>query len=204
MSYKNQVMIRIKEELEKELPSKRKILSYLLDLLNKSNYPSLSDFELYDIVGETYKLILDYKLNLRMLFFPIFNALKKKINKLYGKEKRLEMEQYLIDKFGLSYTEKYTKERQKQEFPPSLLTRLKYVVFSVCALIGLILFFYGLFVYYIQSSQSLGIIFMIISVIIIISGIGFVFEAIRHFECYKCCILIFFIMIFIVLILIYF
>jgi len=94
------IMEKIRHELGKGLPSKRKILSYLLDLLNKNKYPSLSDIEFYDIVGETYKINLEYKLNLKMLFDPIYNALKKKIKKLYGKEKKLEMEQYLIEKFG--------------------------------------------------------------------------------------------------------
>jgi len=92
---------KIREELEKGLPSKRKILSYLLDLHKKDKYPSFSDFDFYDIVGYTYKLNLDYKLNLEMLFYPIYDALKKKIKKLYGAEKRLEMEQYLKEKFGL-------------------------------------------------------------------------------------------------------
>lgn len=90
---------KIREEHKKGLPSKRKILSYLLELLNKDKYPSLSDIEFYKIVGETYKLNLDYKLNLEILFYPIYNALKKKIKKLYGNEKCLEMEQYLIKYF---------------------------------------------------------------------------------------------------------
>jgi hypothetical protein len=106
---------KIRHELGKGLPSKRKILSYLLDLLNKDKYPSLSDFEFYDIVGETYKISLEYKLNLKMLFDPIYNNLKKKIKKLYGKEKRLEMEQYIIKKFGLFGTE-HILNRIKEEF----------------------------------------------------------------------------------------
>ena len=61
MSDANLIFDKIQEELKKGLPSKRKIFSYFLDLLNKDKYPSLSDFEFYDIVGETYKLILDYK-----------------------------------------------------------------------------------------------------------------------------------------------
>ena len=92
---------KIREELEKGLPSKRKILSYLLDLHKKDKYPSFSDFDFYDIVGYTYKLNLDYKLNLEKLFYPIYDALKKKIKKLYGAEKRLEMKQYLLKNFGL-------------------------------------------------------------------------------------------------------
>jgi len=101
MSDVNLIKDKIREELEKGMPSKRKILSYLLDLLKKDKYPSLSDFEFYDIVGYTYKLNLNYKLNLEIFFYPIYDALKKKIKKLYGKEKRLEMEQYLIKNYGL-------------------------------------------------------------------------------------------------------
>ncbi|MBY8988696.1 MAG: hypothetical protein KGD61_09600 [Candidatus Lokiarchaeota archaeon] len=101
MSDANLIKDKIQEELEKGMPSKRKILSYLLDLLKKDKYPSLSDFEFYDIVGYTYNLNLDYKLSLEMLFYPIYDELKKKIKKLYGKEKKLEMEQYLSENFGL-------------------------------------------------------------------------------------------------------
>jgi len=36
-----------------------------------------------------------------MLFLPIYNELKKKFKKLYDKEKELEMEQYLSEKFDL-------------------------------------------------------------------------------------------------------
>ena len=50
MSDANLIVDKIREEHEKGLPSKRKILSYLLDLLNKDKYPSLSDIEFYDIV----------------------------------------------------------------------------------------------------------------------------------------------------------
>jgi len=97
----NLITDKIQKELGKGLPSKRKILSSLLDLLNKDKYPSLSDFEFYDIVGYTYELNLEYKLNLEMLFLPIYNELKKKFKKLYDKEKELEMEQYLSEKFDL-------------------------------------------------------------------------------------------------------
>jgi len=91
MSDANLIIDKIRHELNRGLPSKRKILSYLVDFLNKNKYPSLSNTEFYDMVGETYKLNLEYKLNLKMLFDPIYNALKKKIKKLYGDEKRLEM-----------------------------------------------------------------------------------------------------------------
>ena len=120
MSDANLIKDKIREELEKGFPSNKKILSFLLDLLNKDKYPSLSDDEFYDIVGYTYKLNLTkassilsekfesegvlknaYKLNLKISFYPLYNDLKKKIRKLYGDEKWLEMEQYLIKNYGL-------------------------------------------------------------------------------------------------------
>ena len=115
MTDSNLIMDKIRNELHKALPSKRKILSNLVDLLNKDKYPSLSDVEFYDIVGETYKLNLDYKLNLKLLFYPIYNGLKKKIKKLYGKEKTVEMEQYLIKYYGLFGTD-HILNKIKKEF----------------------------------------------------------------------------------------
>ena len=38
-----------------------------------------------------------------MLFYPIYNQLQKRIKKLYGDDKRVEMEQYLIENFNFSY-----------------------------------------------------------------------------------------------------
>jgi hypothetical protein len=135
MSDVNLILDKIREELEKGLPSKRKILSYLLDGLKKDKYPFLSDFDFYDIVGETYKLNLDYKLNLNMLFFPVYNALKKKIKRLYGKEKTLEMEKYLIDKFGLSYPEKSLFVAKKVEGGLSTKSKIFLIASIICSLI---------------------------------------------------------------------
>jgi len=59
MSDVNLITDKIREEFEKEFLSHGKVLSYLLNLLKKDKYPSLSDFEFYDIVGETYELNLD-------------------------------------------------------------------------------------------------------------------------------------------------
>lgn len=118
MSDSNLMMDNIREEHKKGLPSKRKILSYLLDLLNKEKYPSLSDIEFYKIVGETYQINLDYKLNLQMLFYPVYNALKKKIKKLYSNEKSLEMEKYLIKNFGLYGARDVLPPLKKKIFNP--------------------------------------------------------------------------------------
>ena len=101
MSDANLIKDKIREEFEKGFPSIRKILSFLLDLLNKDRYPSLSDDDFYDIVGYTYKLNLDYKLNLKISFYPLYKDLKKKFRKLFGDEKWLEMEQHLIKNYGL-------------------------------------------------------------------------------------------------------
>ncbi|MFX1569237.1 MAG: hypothetical protein ACFFCV_12805 [Promethearchaeota archaeon] len=101
MSDFNFVLVKIQEELKKGIPSKKKIFSYFVELLNKDKYPTLSDDRFYDIVGSTYKLNLKYRLDLKMLFYPIYKALKKKIKKLYGKEKKLEMEQYLKKNYNL-------------------------------------------------------------------------------------------------------
>jgi len=120
MSDANLIKDKIREEFEKEFSSNKKVLSYLLELRNKDKYPSLSDLEFYDIVGDIYKLNLTkassilskkfgsegvlknaYKLNLNISFYTLYNDLKKKIKKLYGDEKKLEMEQYLIKNYGL-------------------------------------------------------------------------------------------------------
>ena len=120
MSDANLIKDKIREELEKGFPSNKKVLSYLLDLPDKDKYPSLSEIEFYDIVGDIYKSNLTkvssilskkfesegvlknaYKLNLKISFYSLYNDLKKKIKKLYGDEKWLEMEQYLIKNYGL-------------------------------------------------------------------------------------------------------
>lgn len=184
MSYKNEVMNHIQEELERGFPSKKKIYSYLLDLLDKGKYPSLSDFEFYDIVGETYKLILDYKLNLQILFTPVYKALKKRIRKLYGKEKWLEMDQYLQEKYRIYHPERYGIIRQVREPPRSLSTKALYGVLSGVTVVGLLFIFYGLFVY-LTSSPALGITFMILGSIILL----FLFNTVRRCVsgCVDCC-----------------
>jgi len=120
MSDANLIKDKIREELEKGFPSNKKVLSYLLDLPDKDKYPSLSEIEFYDIVGDIYKSNLTkvssilskkfesegvlknaYKLNLKISFYSLYNDLKKKIKKLYGDEKWLEMKQYLIKNYGL-------------------------------------------------------------------------------------------------------
>jgi len=132
MSDANLIKDKIREEFEKEFSSHGKILSYLLDLLKKDKYPSLSDLDFYNIVGYAYKLNLTkassilskkfgsegvlinaYKKNLKISFYPIYNDLKKKFRYLYDDEKWLEMEQYLIKNYGL-FQEGYTPVDQSR------------------------------------------------------------------------------------------
>ncbi|MFX1410548.1 MAG: hypothetical protein ACFFA6_09360 [Promethearchaeota archaeon] len=167
MSDADLIMDKIREELKKGLPSKRKILSYLVDLLNKDKYPSLSDFEVYDIVGDTYKLILNYKLNLKMLFTPVYKDVKKRIKKLYGKEKILKMEQYLEEKYGLRSLEKQKINHQIHKSPVPLSEKLRFCYFSLIPILIVILVFSGYFAFF-HSSEIALITFFIIGIIFII------------------------------------
>ncbi|MFX0140937.1 MAG: hypothetical protein ACFFDN_45280 [Candidatus Hodarchaeota archaeon] len=103
------IMDYIKEEIQKENPSKKKILSYLVDLRKNEKHDSHTDSDFYDIVGETF--------NLNLIFFmdSIYKNLKKKVNKLFGEEKEYEMEKYLIENYGL-YSREQAVNRIKQEF----------------------------------------------------------------------------------------
>ena len=123
MSDINLVLDKVRKELKKGLPSKKKILSHLLDLLKRDKYPSLSENEFYDIVGEIYELNLHYNLNLKMLFYPLYNDLKKKVKKLYGDDKMFEMGQYLSKNFGL-FSAEHILNQIKEEFELTLPERL--------------------------------------------------------------------------------
>jgi len=94
MSDSNLIMDKIREELEKGLPSKRKILSYLLDLLKKDKYPSLSDFEFYDIVGYTYGLF-----NAEHILNRILNKIKKEYEQAPSKDlnRMLDLKLKILD-----------------------------------------------------------------------------------------------------------
>lgn len=134
-------MEEIRKELQKGLPSKRKILIHLFDLLNKDKFPSLSDNEFFDVIGATYKLNVDYNLNLKMLFFPIFKDVKKRIRKLHGKEKRLEMENYLDEKYGLKYPETEKRISSSTLYEKSRLGLIILVISVSLILIGVVILF---------------------------------------------------------------
>ena len=168
MSELNLVKNKIRDELQKGLPSKRKILFFLLDLLKKDKYPSLSDSEFYEIVGYTYQLNLDYKLNLEMLFYPIYNQLQKKIKKLYGVDKRVEMEQYLIENFNFSYRVK-KNVRQIEDLTEVRSTSskiIKYVSFLLFLILGILVLILGIILYFRSPSGSFigrGIVILVIA-----------------------------------------
>ncbi|NHJ19632.1 MAG: hypothetical protein EAX91_01725 [Candidatus Lokiarchaeota archaeon] len=147
---------KIQEELQKGLPSKRKILSLLLDLLKKDIYPSLSDSEFYEIVGYTYQLNLDYKLNLDMLFYPIYNQLQKRIKKLYGDDKRVEMEQYLIENFNFSNrVKKNVSQTQNLKEARSTSSKvIRFVSFLLFLIAGILVLIVGITIYFSSPSVS--------------------------------------------------
>ncbi|MFX0081246.1 MAG: hypothetical protein ACFE94_05785 [Candidatus Hodarchaeota archaeon] len=100
MSIVNQIMNNIKEDLkylevsqsDRGIVSAR-IIAHLTDLRIKEEYQSVSDFEFYDIVGETFKLNPEFFMN---HIYP-----KMRGRKLYKKINKMEMEKYIIEKFCL-------------------------------------------------------------------------------------------------------
>ena len=95
MSVKTQVMDNIKEaigKIHKRVKYKKMILTYLFDLLDKEKYQDLSDSEFYDIVREIFKL------NPKNFIEYLYNDLRRKIRRLYGKEKRKELEENILEK----------------------------------------------------------------------------------------------------------
>ena len=82
--------------------SKKKILTYLFDLRAKEQY--LSDSEFYHIVGEIYK-------SNPMDFINYLNTgLRSKMAKLYGVEKRREMDKHILENYCLSEGEQILYE----------------------------------------------------------------------------------------------
>jgi hypothetical protein len=97
LSRRSPVINNIAEELKNVRPTKKKILNYLFD-------SQLSDADLLDIIGETYKL--------NPLFFTktLYPKIWKKMGKLIGKEGRIKGERYIVEKYCLHYEEKILYE----------------------------------------------------------------------------------------------
>ncbi|MHA2051846.1 MAG: hypothetical protein ACW986_19715 [Promethearchaeota archaeon] len=94
MSEKNQILENIQKELENSVPSKRQILSYLLDLPNKKRFPSLSDSDIYFIIGETFKT------NPNFFMDSLYADMRKGLQKKY-KGILLEMDRNVIEQYCL-------------------------------------------------------------------------------------------------------
>jgi hypothetical protein len=108
-------LAKIREELYKEKPSVKDILSYLFEILNEEQFSSLSNLKFYNIIGEIFKLVLNNKLSFELLYEPLYKKIKKKIKILYGEKKTQEMEQFLIENFSL-YGPKQILNRIEREF----------------------------------------------------------------------------------------
>lgn len=100
MSYSNQVLNILKEEIERPKPSSSKILNSLLDLWGKAEFQQFSDSELFNIVGETF--------NSKPGFFmkKLYKSFRSKMGKLIGDEKLKEMEKFILEKYYLHEGEK--------------------------------------------------------------------------------------------------
>jgi hypothetical protein len=90
MNETNRLFARIFEEYNKKHPSKRKILSYLFSF-EPDNYNS----EFIDLVGK----VLYFKPSFFME--SLYTPFREKLGKIYGDEKRGEIERKIIEKFCL-------------------------------------------------------------------------------------------------------
>lgn len=104
MSDGNFIMGNIREELQKEKPIINKIISYLFDLRiykdgiefdSKDEWRYLSDLEFFDIVGEIFKLNPTYFMK------NLYNVIRDRVDKLYGYQKRKNMDKFILEKFCL-------------------------------------------------------------------------------------------------------
>lgn len=112
MSDVNLIKNKIREELEKEYHSKKKILSFLLDRQLLDELKSLPDSQLFVLIGDLFKL--------NPMFFTeqLYKDIKKKIGKLYGDEEVKSMEEYLINNYGL-FGPEYILDIIKEAYNPT-------------------------------------------------------------------------------------
>jgi len=97
----NQYIIRIKNALERKKPSGVEIRDYLTTLqVDKS----LSTFEFFDVVGETYQL------NPTFFMLSIYPKMRRKFGKIYKNEGMRVMDKYILEKFCLDEGEQIKHE----------------------------------------------------------------------------------------------
>jgi len=97
----NQVMDRIKKALEMRKPSITEILANLYTLQANN---SLSNFEFFDRIGETYQL------NPKFFMLSIYPKIRLKLSKIYGDEGMRVMNKYILEKSCLDEGEQIIYE----------------------------------------------------------------------------------------------
>ena len=119
MSEINQVKNSLKEEFEKRYPSRQKVFSFLFNLRLYKNeaeieYPNdkwsyVSDDEFFDIVGEIFNENPEFYMK------KLYKRIRKRIRKLYGIDKLIEMEKFILESYCL-----YTGEQILLDFKGEL------------------------------------------------------------------------------------
>ena len=97
----NQVLDRIKKALKMRKPSIAEILSYLY-ILQSTN--SLSNFEFFDIIGQTFQL------SPKFFMLSIYPNIRGKFRKIYGDEEMQVMNKNILEKFCLDEGEQLIYE----------------------------------------------------------------------------------------------
>jgi hypothetical protein len=97
----NQVLDRIKKALKIEKPSIAEILSYLY-ILQATN--SLSNFEFFDIIGQTFRM------SPKFFMLSIYPNIRSKFRKIYGDEGMQVMNKNILEKFCLDEGEQIIYE----------------------------------------------------------------------------------------------
>ena len=97
----NQYIIRIKNALERKKPSGVEIRDYLTTLQADK---SLSTFEFFDVVGETYQL------NPTFFMLSIYPKMRRKFGKIYKNEGMRVMDKHILEKFCLDKGEQIKHE----------------------------------------------------------------------------------------------
>ena len=94
MSEKDQILVDIQRELQNSVPSKKQILSYLMDLLNKKKFSTLDETDIFYIIGETFKANPEYFMG--SLYSDMRKGLLKRSRNILLELDRNVIEQYCL------------------------------------------------------------------------------------------------------------
>ena len=94
VSEKDQILADIQRELQNSVPSKKQILSYLMDLPNKKKFPTLGETDIFYIVGETFKANPEYFMGF------LYADMRKRLVKRY-RNILLELDRNVIEHYCL-------------------------------------------------------------------------------------------------------